>query len=193
MTSSGVYLAALRWIFCEFPLKKNVLLQVSTSSLDQYLSGLITQFTSMINLDLVVGSLDFISDITSVCWSIFLHLLHFKRANDKEVLPTVCSAKTQLTEFTLWRGQGVLPGSFASRSELLWRLRSCFFLKCTWKYCQTSWLSAALHLPQDLRWLSFCFSWPMIIPCIDSGLRNQGNWSIFLCLKAFLVAEGLAL
>lgn len=96
MTLSGVYLVALRWIFFEFPLK-NVLLQVSTSSLDQYLSGLITQFTFMINLDLVVGSLDFISDVTSVCWAIFLHLLLFRRANDKKkkVLPTAYSAKTQ--------------------------------------------------------------------------------------------------
>lgn len=135
MTLSGVYLVALSWIFYEFPLK-NVLLQVSTSSLDQYLSGLITQFTSMINLDLVVGSLEFISDVTSVCWSIFLHLLHFRRANDKKKKKffQLCVHLKLSTEFTLWRGQGVWPGSFASRSELLWRLRSCFFLKCTWKY-----------------------------------------------------------
>lgn len=105
MTSSGVYLAALRWIFCEFPLK-HVLLQVSTSSLDQYLSGLITQFTSMINLDLVVGSLDdFISDITSVCWSIFLHLLHFKEQMIKKFFQLSVQLKLSLLSLLYEEGR----------------------------------------------------------------------------------------
>lgn len=77
---------------CWFPLEKcavtnkHVFLRTVFARVD-------TQFASMINL--VVGSLDKKSQMLLVYVDLYFYiLLYFRRANYKEVLPTVCSAET---------------------------------------------------------------------------------------------------
>lgn len=79
---------------CQFPLKKwavtnkHVFLRTVFARVD-------TQFASMINWNLEVGSLDKKYQMLLLYVDLyFCILLYFRRANYKEGLPAVCSAKT---------------------------------------------------------------------------------------------------
>lgn len=98
-TLAGVCLAALKRILKVFSFfLKTVFVRVDT------------QFASMINLNLVVSSLDRRSLRCYQLIYIFCVLLHFRRVNEKEVFRLSVQLKLS-TEFTLWRGQesGLAP------------------------------------------------------------------------------------